>query len=131
MKEIDPGHAYELDQLDVRQVYADPGAYLYFVNRIGEKYPGNTGDPHPGVTVQEVIRVLIARMKYVESQSHSPYNAVVIDHLRSSLYDLECRAHVARGVKLDDPRILPLIEADRVEELPACPQCGHVCCTLH
>ncbi len=118
MKELEPGRVFDLDCVG-GYPYPQWQRIFFFQGEI------------PGVTVQEVLRVLIARMKYVESQSHSPYNAVVIDHLRSSLYDLECRAHVARGVKLDDPRILPLIEGDRVEDLPACPQCGHVCCTLH
>lgn len=38
-----------------------------FVKREGEHFPGNVGH-YPGTTMQEVLRVLIDRAKYVNSQ---------------------------------------------------------------
>src|SRR5258707_13345918 len=40
---------------------------LQFVKREGEGYPGNIGH-HEGTTMQEVLRVLIDRAKYINGQ---------------------------------------------------------------
>jgi hypothetical protein len=52
MKIIDPGHKYELDQLD-----GEGKEILTFVKRDtpSERYPGNQGH-YPGTNMQEVLR---------------------------------------------------------------------------
>lgn len=59
MTVIDPGHEYLMDSLDGEQTNR-----LVFVKRQGVKYPGNVG-AHPGTTMQEVLRALLERLKYV------------------------------------------------------------------
>ena len=115
---LDPGHAYQLDILD------GPGCQvLVFVKRDDppEKYPGNEGH-YPGVIVQEVLRVLIDRVKYVDSQDSADENTSVLIGLRLSFLALEERAHRRHDTEL--PSLTTLIE-----EYDACPKCGHILCT--
>lgn len=42
MKVVDPGHVFELDTLDGRKPYGGP-MLLWFLKRVGEKFPGNGG----------------------------------------------------------------------------------------
>ena len=48
MKVLDPGHVYELAQLDRESYDRYPVAHLTFVKRVGEGYPGNEGEAHAG-----------------------------------------------------------------------------------
>lgn len=163
MEVLDPGHYYALESLDANcpncgskeldnlgdgesllclacnhawaQSWPEDGASprLMFVKREGAKYPGNVGS-HPGVTVQEVLRVLIDRMKYVDAQidqmdypgsaAHHGHNEVVLKSLRLALMELELRAARRRGHSLTwAPDSI-----DAPELVPTCDQCGHVCC---
>ena len=67
MKVLDPGHDYALNVLDG---LLGEFERLTFVKRDNppEKYPGNNS-AHPGTTIQEVCRVLIERLRYVNGQS--------------------------------------------------------------
>lgn len=123
MKIIDPGHVYELAWVDGHPGFGmDRRNLLVFVKREGEKYPGNVGH-HPGTQVQEVLRALIDRLKYVDAQDPHRFNSVVLDSLRNSIYLLETRAAEKRG------RHLPIgLLVRRIEDAPTCGKCGHVGC---
>jgi hypothetical protein len=127
MKIIDPGHVYDLDWLD-----GDPDTRglgpridmaenrLIFVKREGDGYPGNVGH-HPGTNMQEVLRALIDRVKYLDRQIPHPRNETVISNLRHSLWCLEQRAAERHG-RTWDPTWW------EIELQPTCPKCGHIGC---
>ena len=117
MKVIDPGHIYLLDRLD-----SSEKTNLVFVKRQGEKYPGNE-NAYPGTNMQEVIRALIDRCKYVYKQIPCEETAMVIVHLRRALLDLEMRAAKRHG------RAAPSTYTHGIEERPYCSECGHIGCT--
>ncbi len=119
MREIDPGHLYELDTLDSGY---GRGEILRFVKRVGDKFPGNEPPAYSGTTTQEVLRALIARTKYVDGQRHFDENDDVIEHLRAALWLLEWRAHRVRDSRL------PLWRPHEVEHAPTCITCGHITC---
>src|ERR1041384_7303957 len=112
MKAVDPGHEYHLDCLDADIPTVE---ILHFVKRIGDKFPGNHPPARQGTTTQEVIRALIDRTKYVDSQIHYDDNDQVIKPLRFALCYLEHRAALAR----DDRRAAIEIWAyvDQIETL--------------
>lgn len=87
MKVLVPGHEYELLHLD-----GDNTQILRFVNR------GN-GNDCEGVTNQEVIRALIDRVIFLESQVHWDLNKDIINHLRSALVLHEARALIRKTEK--------------------------------
>jgi len=133
MKIVDPGHTYELEWLDGKPF---PGTYyvdgvltytnpsrLTFVKREGAKYPGNAGS-YPGTNMQEVLRALIDRIKYLDAQIRHDYNAFVLQNLRSSLFWLERRAAELKGIR----NWPSTSDFDRMEELPFCKTCGHTFC---
>lgn len=126
MRTIDPGHHYELATLD-----GDVKQTLQFVKRVGERYPGNEEPSYPGTTSQEVIRALIARTKYVNSQEPDPMNQVAIRGLRNALRAFETRAAERRG---EIEQFFDVTDEDatmQIEEHPTCTTCGHIACGKH
>ena len=125
MKVLDPGHSYALDVIDGRE---GDTVDLIFVKRDtpSENYPGNIGH-YPGVQIQEVLRALIDRCKYVNDQFSCEETELSILLLRKSLWDLEQRARRIRGQEPLNRNLL----AEVVETLPTCPTCGHVQCLNH
>lgn len=121
MEVVDPGHVYSLKHFDTKQAKTVPFNILTFVKREGDKYPGNVGH-HPGTTTQEVLRVLIDRIKYVDNQLPCKENERVLYYLRLSLTYLERRASRIRG-----KTIYPVV--DGVENISICDTCGHILCT--
>lgn len=128
MKVIDPGHRYVLGQLDDDGSGVAPTA-LVFVKREGPGYPGNVGH-HAGTNLQEVLRVLIDRVKYLEQQVPHPNNPIIIFALRHSIWLLEQRAAERHGrpFTLEAAGILR-IEDSSIEDAPTCQQCGHIGCS--
>jgi hypothetical protein len=118
VKVIDPGHMYDLQCLD-----ANLTVRLVFVKREGPGYPGNVGS-YPGTNLQEVIRALIDRVKYLDGQIYSHHNSRVIHGLRIALHSLEVRAAERHGREL-------AAQSQRIECLPTCETCGHVECSAH
>lgn len=118
MRALDAGHVFELDHLD-----GDAKALLVFVKREGEAFPGNIGH-FEGVITQEVLRVLIARTQYVDSQKHFSENDDVVHHLRFAIWLLESRAKRVRGETL-------MCAINGIEKKPTCKACGHLDCTAH
>lgn len=118
MRITDPGHVYVLDDLDGQTPYDEN--VLVFVKREGEGYPGNTGH-YPGTNLQDVLRVCINRINYLDNQIHDPLNQVCKDHLRLALFALESRAAQRHGRTL-------VIKGLKIEEEPVCSSCGHIGC---
>lgn len=119
MQVIDPGHHYELATLD--------GGFpqqLVFVKRhsVEEpwRYPGNY-ESHPGTTLQNVMRALLERLRYLQGQIWAPENALIIGGLRLSLWLLEFRA--ARRHNRSYWHGLRF-----AEHAPMCAKCGHTDC---
>lgn len=117
MEVIDPGHIYRLATLD-----GDADVTLTFVKRDDppEKYPGNTGH-HPGTTNQEVLRVLLNRMTYVDLQQPCEENQAIMANLQVALYLMEARHARIHGLQISPDE--KVVAAD-----PACAICGHTVC---
>ena len=124
MKVLDPGHRYLLNCLD--EVDGEWKESLVFVKRDDppEKYPGNVGH-HPGTTIQEVLRALIERCRYVEAQLPNHETRLVVEFLQRCIHLLESRAAHRSG------RQLPQIDESTIETIPTCPACGHIYCEEH
>lgn len=104
MRVIIPGHRYEMDVLD-----GSKKEVIDFVMRYGPGYPGNK-EWFSGTLMQEVLRVLIDRTKYLNNQVYSPVNPVCIFLYRVALNLLEWRA--TRRHKLKFKLVW------RIEEMP-------------
>lgn len=115
MKVLDPGHEYLLGTLD-----GDMAVLLTFVKRQGDKYPGNVGS-HPGTTIQEVLRALLERLRYVWGQEPCAETAQAAAHLRAALRLLEERAARKHGRTLE-------ATDDELMYGPLCAACGHAGC---
>lgn len=121
MKILDPGHDYELNTFDAITPRGLTHPPLRFMKRKGPKYPGN--DSHyPGTNLQEVFRVCIDRLRYLDNQEHHESNGIIIYELRMAIWLLEMRA--AERHK----RQLAPNSFDDIEKQPTCPNCGHVQC---
>lgn len=117
MRVIDPGHHYVLESYDGARECC-----LVFMKREGPGYPGNVGI-HPGTNIQEVLRVLIDRLMYLQQQVPCEENRILLAHWREDLMLLEHRAARRHG------RVLDLKQLPRAIELAlTCPICGHVQC---
>lgn len=117
---IEPGHKYDLAPLD-------DGVYqtIEFVKRVGKKFPFNAGQVHGGTNCQEVLRVLIDRSEFLQSQDPCAETECIVASLRSALLLFELRA--ARRHK----RHLELESTDRLVCGPVCDRCGHYGCKEH
>lgn len=116
MRVLDAGHYYELDRLD------GPGVeMLQFVKREGEGYLGNVGHC-PGTNMQEVIRALIDRCKYLDAQIPCVETVATIAALRTALLLLELRAARRHG------REWTVASFTGLENFPVCERCGHIGC---
>jgi hypothetical protein len=110
MKILDPGHLYELQMLD-NDVIRESPVILQFVKREGEKFPGNVGT-YPGTILQDVWRVCIDRLKYVDNQDHDIRNDRVLAHMRHSIFWLEERAAARHGMsEYHFNKLLPIVYA--------------------
>ena len=107
MKVLEPGHVYELDQLD-----GDGKQILTFVNRIS--------NPHSGVLNQEVLRAVIDRVQYLDAELPHPFNATILYHLRMALGLHEARAYLR---KIEKGQLLP-------ERVKVSPKDGHFVLTV-
>lgn len=119
MQIIDPGHDYNLDTYDGTGHYIP----LTFMKREGTKYPGNKGH-YSGTNCQEVLRILIDRLKYLNKQVPCKENTLIISYLRKSIVCLERRAAERHGFNLSQGSFWPT----EVENIPTCKVCGHIEC---
>lgn len=86
MQVIDPGHIYDMWQLG-----ADEPQRITFIKRSGGaiKYE----EEWPGVQVQEVLRVLIDRSKYLNEIINCTETQDAIWHMQMALFAYEARAY--------------------------------------
>lgn len=117
---LDPGHYYALDVLDKDPEFKESYELLKFVKREGEGYPGNIGH-HSGTNMQEVMRALIDRLKYLNKQIPCEENENAQNHLREAIWELEYRA----AKRHNRPFIYGINE---IENHPTCPKCLHIGC---
>jgi hypothetical protein len=81
MKILDLGHSYALGSLD-----GDACVVLTFVKRFREDAN------HAGTTNQEILRVLIDRVLFLDAEKPWRGNEEILAHLRAALVLHECRA---------------------------------------
>lgn len=116
---------YNLNVLDwPENAPGEPAQTLVFVKREGLGYPGNVGH-HPGTNIQEVLRALIDRVKYLNKQIPDSRNYTVIDALRESMWALECRA-AERHDRFD--KFIRNFDLSIIETYSFCHKCGHIGC---
>jgi len=126
MKVLSAGHSYLLEAID-----NGPLQHVAFVKRNGKGYPWNRGH-HGGIQVQEVLRMLIDRLNYVDKQKPHAANQKAIYHARMMIFLLEERA--AERHRIDFEFFTKVGEridikgGKRIELLPACEVCGHLVC---
>jgi len=120
MEVIDAGHKYKLKELDANE--GQDRSVLTFVKRCDppEKYPGNSNS-YPGTTIQEVLRALIDRCKYVDNQIPCYQTKWCITLFRNAIWLLEKRAAERHR------RTLVSTKQD-IENEPTCNLCGHIQC---
>lgn len=116
MHVLEPGHIYMLDALDSEQKES-----LTFVKR--DYDPANNLNylqNHGGTTNQEVLRALIDRVKYLDTQLPCAENKEIIYHLRMALI-----LHEARALKrkVEKGSLLP-------EKVPTAPHDLHFICKM-
>ena len=116
MEVIDPGHYYVVENYDGSGIQK-----LYFLKRVGKGYPFNQPPPHKGTNCQEVIRVLIDRVKYLDKQIPCDENKLIIKNLQSALWLFEKRA--AARHHIDFP--YSIFHPDDAYKLP-CGEDGHI-----
>lgn len=109
MRIIDPGHIYLAES--VGDIAAQR---IQFVKNRGQKYPGNTGDPQPGIICQELLRILIDRTAYLNNQGSCAETEHALASLRSALGWFEVRAARCRDEHIDLPH------SDSLEMQPTC-----------
>lgn len=115
MRVIDPGHKYALKHLDGKGE-----EIVTHVKREGIGYPGNVGH-YAGTNTQEVLRMEIDRIKYLNAQSGDVRNLKVIGLLRESIRLFEERAAERHGRLWCNPHC-------HIESTPVCDKCGHIGC---
>lgn len=104
MQILDPGHVYKLDALDGETHVANT---VIFVKRF------RGADNHPGTTNQELLRVLIDRVKFLDGEKPWPLNEQIIHHLRMALVLHEARALIRKVEKVEiTPESLVTKESD-------------------
>lgn len=113
-----PGHHYLAEGV----AGAEPQSIVFVKNR-GDKYPGNAGDPHGGILCQELLRILIDRTAYLNSQGSCAETEHALAALRAALSWYEYRAARCRGDHID------LAHSYDLERSPTCPVCGHAHCS--
>lgn len=124
MKVIDAGHKYILEDYDNVEQYQPND--IFFMKRIGPHYPGNVGESHHGTNCQEILRVLIDRVKYLQGQIYCDDNEEILRYLRYSLLMFEQRAARIHGRKLSDFNY----KDNKIEDIPTCKTCGHIECNI-
>ena len=94
MKVLIPGHKYVLSNIKPDDGDRDINTLKFYYEKGKDRYEVI------GTSNQEVIRVLIDRVKYLENELHHPFNKDIIHHLRMALSLHEAR-HLTRIVDKD------------------------------
>jgi hypothetical protein len=86
-----PGHTYYISEYSPRGWRYSGRQSLWFLSKTGYDFPGNKSE-FAGTNCQEVLRVLIDRVKYLNGQKPHWVNPCIIFCLRLSLWLFEYRA---------------------------------------
>lgn len=131
IKELDPGHLYQLPLFDYdmfgynpRQLLSDEEQYLQFMKREGPNYPGNT-DSYSGTNLQSVLRACRLRLRYLNNQHRCVENYLVLACIAWAIWWLEFRAARRHG------RLYWHATFDYAFTASMCPTCGHTDCREH
>lgn len=138
MEVLDLGHSYLVHQYDAHPDSGFIEANITFMkrNEPSEKYPGNI-NYYPGTNCQEVLRVLIDRVNYLDNQQEDYDNNEIIHSLRKDLYLFERRNwwnkhHTEKGwFEHFGSKGIDTISDQPIELLPTCRTCGHWFCEEH
>lgn len=106
MKTLDDGHDFEVPNLEA------PGSQrITFIKRSSDmiRHPRE----YPGTNTQEVIRVLIARTKYLDGVGPCEETGNALQWLRMALYEYEARAWRRKQQRLNKGAA-PQADTDRV-----------------
>lgn len=119
----DKGHLYAVVDYPTGLLQQE----IQFVKKVGARFPGNSLPESDGTNCQEVIRVLIDRCKYLNSQIPSKQTTRIIELLRNALYLFEYRAADQKD-NLRGLFQMSNVRSDLVdiESVPACTICGHI-----
>ena len=98
MKILDPGHHYVMDLIDQHGTAMPHGPRSYIQFNKSQRIHENG---RHGVTCQEVLRVLIDRVKYLQEQLPCEENKYIIANLRSAIYYFELRADRRKQQKVN------------------------------
>lgn len=110
----EPGHKYKLSSLD-----GQLDQTIFFVKR---SYEGlKVTGLNPGTTCQDVLRVLIDRVKFLENEKHHQVNKYIIVLLSISVWLFEFRASTNRGHDY-------FHGLDFSVNSKVCEKCGHTDC---
>lgn len=98
MKVLTPGHKYALAN------HADPGAcqIIQFIEKEPDPMnPGGLALVNDGTTNEELLRVLIDRLQFLNQKMPCRENSIAITHCEDALLRLESRTaqRAARGVE--------------------------------
>lgn len=95
MKIITPGHKYELESFE-----GGPPQALQFIEKAGSQ-SGELKTVHDGTTNEEVLRVLIDRLNFLQNRFPCRENAIATTHIETALLWLEQRTknRKERGVE--------------------------------
>lgn len=119
MKVITPGHKYELDHFENFGLEGCPVQSLQFIEKVpaseSHNYPNlpNYGLPdkndlvtvNDGTTNEEVLRVLIDRMNYLQGKFPCRENAIVITKLEECLMWLNKRTEDRKARNVEGKQI--------------------------
>ena len=90
MKAITPGHEYELANFE--QNITELNQHLWFILKEPTGEPdGKLKTVHDGTTNEEVLRILIDRIQFLQAKFPCRENSIVITNLEESLRLLERR----------------------------------------
>jgi hypothetical protein len=106
-----PGHLYQIDHLDGQEKQS-----IQFVDR-------NHGRATEGTFNQELLRVLIDRIQFLESEKPWPLNEDILNHLRMALALHEARAlcrKVEKGTLIPE-RLAAGTDGHFIYKAKACP----------
>jgi hypothetical protein len=107
MRVIVPGHVYTVQNVD------GPGEQtIKFVKRLPKNEPNEAG-----ILMQELLRVLIDRVNFLNEQVPCHENITILENLRESFVLLESRA--------SRRKIEHMLYPERTEP---CVKCGHLLC---
>lgn len=99
MKILTPGHKYELENFENPSA---PGQVIQFIEKVPSPHGGtDLTTVHDGTTNEDLLRMLIDRMNFLQAKFPCRENAIAITHFETGFLWLEKRTadRKARGVE--------------------------------